>query len=112
VAANLHVPAMTISRWFKKQQNPPPNELVTEKRFDLLDAIKEELAAIFVEMGSARQDADYRTLGTVAGILIDKQQLLTGKPTERIEQTDGLTDDERSARIAALFDAARARRTG
>lgn len=40
------------------------------------------------------------------------QQEVSGKDGGAIEVNDGLTDAERSARIAAIFDAARARRTG
>lgn len=83
VAEHLHVPAMTLSRWFKGQQNPPPNQIVTEKRDDLTDMLNSELSAIFQAMNIVRDEASYRDLGTVAGILIDKKQLLTGEATSR-----------------------------
>jgi transposase-like protein len=112
VAAHLKMPVRTLRRWYKGHSNPAPANLVLQKKIDFLDVIETELAGIFEEMPEARADADYRTLATAAGILFDKRQLLLGKPTEHIQQSDGLTDDERAARIAAIFDAARTRRTG
>lgn len=79
------VPATTLRRWALGIQNPPPVETVNEKTFDLANAIREELTAIFGELPSARPDADYRALVTAAGILIDKLQLLSGAATERTE---------------------------
>lgn len=110
-AEHLHVPAMTLSRWFRKAQNPPPNELVTEKRGELKDFVRSELSAIFGDMPIVRPDASYKDLATAAGILIDKLQLLENKPTERVEHSGNLTVEERASRIAAIFDAARERRT-
>lgn len=112
-AKHLGVPAMTLSRWFKAKNNPPPNELVTEKRLELIDLVKNELDAIFRAMPAVRGEASYRDLGTVAGILADKKQLLEGKATERIEHDhSGLTDEQRATRIAELLDASRTRRDG
>lgn len=82
VSKHLGIPVPTLSRWFRQVNNPPPTELVTEKRLDLLELIEGELQAIFQEMPTARPDADYRTLGTVAGILADKRQLLSGGATQ------------------------------
>lgn len=82
VAKATGVPAMTLSRWLKAKQNPPPNELVTKKKGELLDWINEELQGIFGALPSARADAAYKDLVTGAGILIDKRQLLSGQPTE------------------------------
>lgn len=81
VARELNVSHSLIRRWFLKSQNPPPSNLVQEKRFDLVQAIRDELAGLFPEMVDARQDASYRDLATAAGILIDKLQLLQNKPT-------------------------------
>lgn len=111
VSEHLGVPAMTLGRWFRKAQNPPPNELVTEKRGDLKDFIKSELDGIFVDMPIVRPDATYKDLATAAGILIDKLQLLENKPTERVEHSGNLTVEERASRIMGIFDAARERRT-
>lgn len=71
-----------LRRWWKGTQNPPPTTSVSHKKIDLSSAINDELIAIFTEMKTKREEADYRALGTVAGILFDKKQLLEGKPTQ------------------------------
>lgn len=83
VARHLQVPYQTLSRWAREKNNPPPPELVQNKKIDLIAGIKNELACIFDEFGNTRQDAEYRELATAFGILVDKLQLLTGEPTER-----------------------------
>jgi hypothetical protein len=45
-----------------------------------------EMRAIFGEMHEARPDATYQQLATAYGILFDKTQLLTGGPTENVNQ--------------------------
>jgi len=111
VSKQLNCPHPTLHRWFQAKNNPPPSELVQEKREDLKELLEKELRAIFKEMPDARGDAGYRDLGTVAGILFDKKQLLEGKPTE-ITQDVTLTDAERSERVVTILDKARARRAG
>ena len=81
VSTELRVPTRTLRRWWKGEHNPPPDEVVLRKKVDLVEAIDNEIAAIFDEMGKAREDADYRALGTVIGILLDKKLLLAGQPT-------------------------------
>src|SRR5688572_29176111 len=99
-----------LRRWWLGTQNPPPDKLVRHKKLDMKKAIDDELSSIFTAMKTARADATYRDLGVVAGIMMDKQQLLNDKPTERIEHTGTLTVDERRARVAELLDRARTRR--
>ena len=81
-AKHMKIPHSTLSRWARGKQNPPPSQLVHEKRFDLLEEIKGELRAILGVMPNARQDADYRELATAFGIFFDKHQLLQGEPTD------------------------------
>ena len=111
VAKALNVPARTLRRWFKKQSNPPPDRVVRRQKGELVDAILDEVWNVLGEMPAAREDASYRELGTVFGILVDKVQLLSGKATERLEINE-LSDEERAARIAGLLGTARARRDG
>jgi transposase-like protein len=82
VASHLKVPDRTLSRWFNGEQNPPPDQLVSEKTFDMREAIQAELASIVKDMPTARADASYSQLGTVFGILFDKARLLDNLPTE------------------------------
>jgi hypothetical protein len=108
-AKHLHVPARTLSRWFNGEQNPPPDQEVSKKASDIKSMINSELDAIFAAMATVRPEATYRDLGTVAGILFDKKQLIEGKPTEIVDGTL-LTDEARADRIAAVLDGARTRR--
>lgn len=112
VAAYAGVHENVLRRWWKGTQNPPPTTSVSRKKIDLKKAIDDELTSIFTAMKTARADADYRALGTVAGILFDKKQLLEDKPTEHIQHSGTLTVDERRARVTELLDRARTRRDG
>lgn len=106
VAARVGVPHQTLSRWARGVGNPPPHEMVQIKKEDLEKLILKEAHAIFEFMPDAREVANYRELATAFGILIDKLQLLTGEPTQRVKldwrdeaREQGLSDEE----IAALF---------
>jgi transposase-like protein len=114
VAEYAGIQPNVLRRWWQAKQNPPPNKLVTRKKIDLREAIDKELGEIFVGMKTKREDASYRDLGTVAGILFDKKQLIDNKPTERIahEHSGNLTVTERRERINELLDRGRTRRTG
>lgn len=112
VADYAQIHPHVLRRWWKAKQNPPPHKLVAQKKIDLREAIQSELTHIFTELHSKREDASYKDLGTVAGIMMDKLQLLEGKPTERISHDVTISDTERRARIDELLDRARTRRTG
>jgi hypothetical protein len=90
VAAYSGVHVRVLRRWWLGTQNPPPDNLVSLKKIDLAEAINQELNGIFESMKTARKDADYRALGTVAGILMDKKFLLEGKPTEHTEHSGAI----------------------
>ena len=81
-ARRLGVPAPTLSRWARQKNNPPPNELVTEKKGELIDLIRDEIREAVGAMDNVRVDASYKELATAVGIFIDKLQLLTGEPTD------------------------------
>lgn len=113
VSKNIGVPHNTLRNWFHGERNPVPSDVRQEKREELSDLLRNEIDGALGAMKGARDGASYRDLGTVAGILIDKLQLITGKPTERNEVVDnGISDDERANRIAAILDRARERRDG
>ena len=42
VASHLHVPARTLSRWYRRENNPPPDNLVREKSGDLAALLRQE----------------------------------------------------------------------
>lgn len=92
-ANQLGIPARTISRWFNGENNPPPDKTVTEKTFDLREAIRGELQAVLEAMPDKRENANYRDLVTAAGILTDKLTRLDGNATEIVEiRADARTD--------------------
>jgi hypothetical protein len=76
------VPLTTLKGWAKHKENPPPTEIRNEKEFELISWIQNEIKAVAGRVEETRQDASYRELMVSLGILIDKNQILTGKPTE------------------------------
>lgn len=81
-AKRLGVHDRTLSRWARQENNPPPSELVTEKKGELADLLRAEIRNALGAMDEARPDASYRDLATSIGIMTDKLQLLTGEPTD------------------------------
>ncbi len=102
IANRLEVPARTLSRWFNKEQNAPPDQLVNEKKGDLVESIHNELYNILFAMTHARPDANYRDLGTVFGIMADKLQLLQGKPTQITNDLSANAKEQLQQRLAHL----------
>jgi hypothetical protein len=101
-----NVPMATLHRWFHEKQNPPPSKLVSEKAFDLKEALQTELQAILEAMPDARSEAPYADLSRALGIVADKLLLLQNKPTERIavEHSGQISIDERRQRIQHLLN--------
>ena len=112
VSNRLDVPARTLSRWFNGESNPPPDKDVTKKRVDLVQMLRDEVTAALSEMNHARSEASYRDLGVVIGIAIDKLQLLSGQPTERVETIATMLDELGEDEYSAIVEEARAVITG
>ena len=107
------VPEPTMRRWVHGQvRSGPSPELQAQKITDLGGGLR---SLVFSLIGLAAEkvdegDASLLDIFKSLGIAFDKLQMLEGGPTERVAVVDErLTDAERSARVAALFDAARAR---
>jgi|SRR5579864_1205593 len=81
-ATELDISHVTLRSWVLREQNPPPSDLVQEKKADLKTLFDAEMRAILKVMPEKRADAGYSQLGTVLGILFDKMRLLDGLPTE------------------------------
>jgi transposase-like protein len=101
VSAYAHVPSSTLHRWFREKNNPPPAKLVSEKAFDLKEALQAELQAVLSTMPDAREEATYGDLSRALGIITDKLLLLDKQPTERIavEHSGHLSIEERRKAI-------------
>lgn len=82
------IPPSTLRGWFTEQNNPPPTKLRDEKKIDIAEALKNELAEIFQAMHTTRPEASYRELSTALGIVIEKIALVSGDPTQRLAVTD------------------------
>lgn len=102
VANRVGIQARTISRWFKAEQNAAPSELVNKKRFDLVAELTELLGLSIVAAKQEVGDADFRELATAIGILVDKLQLLSGKPTGIQESRVMLTEQEKHERVRSI----------
>lgn len=110
VSRHLNVPAMTLSRWFRGVQNPPPNRVVNEEKKALHEELRDLAYKIIGAMPSKLEDAGLQQQAVSLGIVVEKMQLLENKPTDRIDHT--FTDEERDQRLAQIFDTARTRRNG
>lgn len=91
-----------LRRWWKRTQNPPPTELVTQKKADIAARLEEVVHLILDLLPDALETADTRDLIVGMGVGIDKLQLLQGRPTERIEEH--LTIGDSRERLAQLLD--------
>lgn len=112
VADHLGVPSRTLRRWHNGENGAPPDDVVQETKKDLASRL-EELAHKLIDAALndlENTDATLQQINTSLGIVLDKRQLLIGKPTEIVDDAS-LTDDERAARVASLLDKARTRRT-
>ncbi len=110
-ANHLHVPRQTLQRWGRGSQNPPPPEVVTIKRADIVDLLED---IIYGTAGEVKERIDNGELDavtlpqlmTVAAIAIDKKQLLNNAPTQNINHMQGnISDEERRARMKELAQA-------
>ena len=82
VAKHLGVPRPTLVRWAKREQNPPPDEIVHIKRQDMVQRLEYLRHLLLDEAQNAIEDAPLNHLLTGYGILTDKQRLITGQSTE------------------------------
>lgn len=109
-ANHLGISHQILGRWFRRDQNPPPQKSVQIKMSDIVEMLKNEVVAALGELPNARPDADYLDIGKVMGIMVDKLQLLQGEATERVVYE--LSDSDRSEQITTLLNRARAREAG
>ena len=101
VARKVKCHPRTISRWFNKEQNPPPDQIVNNKKRDFITELKELLGLHIDASTKAVKDYDdLRAIDTGIGILVDKIQLLSGEPTDIKEVNVTSHRDGIMARVA------------
>lgn len=85
VAKHLGIPAPTLHRWANGKNNPPPSDVVSEKKAELTTELKNLAYELVAAMRLNVHDANLVQQATTFGIVVDKWQLLDGKPTWRGE---------------------------
>jgi transposase-like protein len=86
VSKALDVPLATLHRWFHGKQNPPPSDLVNEKRPEL-EIVFEEIAYKMLAHASRDdviEDMSGKDAVIAGATAVDKMRLLKGLPTEII----------------------------
>lgn len=89
IASALKVPSRTLRRWFNREHNPPPDEVVRESKRELVD-ILEEVALKYLTHaldGDVIDEATGNSAVTAAAIAIDKMRLLQGQSTGNMNVT-------------------------
>lgn len=92
VAKYAKVPQSTLHRWFKEKQNPPPSNLVTEKKVDLADAFEN---VIWLMMGQIEDpmvvaEMSGKDMATAIGIFTDKMRLLRDQSTDNTKHSGAI----------------------
>ena len=93
VSDHLGIPQATLSRWARGVSNPPPSNVVNEKKTEL-DQRLEALAHRILDRVETDEVLDHMTgreLMTAFGISVDKMRLLRDLPTEIIGAAPQLT---------------------
>lgn len=93
VADHIKVPSRTLRRWYREGRNPPPDDVVREVKKELSERLQ-ELAHKLVDVAYdvlKEDDPSIQQVITSLGIVVDKMQLIAGKPTERQDHTGQIT---------------------
>lgn len=79
------VPHATLSRWFRQKSNPPPLEIVQNKKSDMKAALRALIFDFVDQAHDAAKDAPLDSLTRGIGIAVDKLLLLEDKPNAIIK---------------------------
>lgn len=85
VARHLSTPHPTLHRWFTGKNNPPPFDVVQEEKKELTNLMDAFLNKVIMAMPDKIEESSLQQCATSFGIVVDKKQLLGGKPTEIVE---------------------------
>lgn len=75
------IPHATLSRWFRSKSNPPPIEIVHNKKRDMKEALRALILDLVDHAHDAANDAGLDPITRGIGIAVDKLLLLEDKPT-------------------------------
>jgi transposase-like protein len=101
-ARQLGVPRATLQSWAKGSRHPEAAEDAAQKKGPLADSIEDLARKVLAGMEDKIEGARFNEAAVGFGILVDKMQLLRGKPTS-IDKHDlcDLPDDELDRQLAA-----------
>ena len=106
VANHLSIPLSTLKGWYDATRNPPPTNMRNEKKGDLVAMLRSEVSSILERMEDVRDEATYQQLAVATGILLDKLQILEGKPTHIFED---VTNTDPKQKLISYLDSIAAR---
>jgi hypothetical protein len=87
VSREIGVPMPTLSNWFKGVNNPPPSEIVTEKKADLAVVFEDIAYKMLAHAGNPDviDSMSGKDAVIAAATATDKMRLLRGLPTEIVQ---------------------------
>lgn len=87
IAKYSGVPERTLQRWWKGDNNPPPDKLVAQKKGSMIDALESVAWKLVgsLDDDDAIADAPLQQRATAYGIVMDKLRLLQGLPTDIVQ---------------------------
>ena len=85
VHESIKVPMATLSRWARGVSNPPPSNLVTRKKGEIVEKLDNVAHMILdsIDLETVNH-AELRERMTAVGIVVDKSQLLRGGATANV----------------------------
>lgn len=110
VASHLNIPDRTLRRWYNRESNPVPDDVVNDIKKELHIELEELAHKLVAALPDKIEDASMQQTALAIGIIIDKMQLLKGQPTERTAVVGELSDTERANRITAILERGRQER--
>lgn len=99
----LGIPVATLESWSKRKTHPEASENSEAKKGPLADHLEAIAWKLADSMPDKLKDAELRDVAVSLGVIVDKMQLLRGRPTD-ITKNDptGLSDDEIRDRIEEI----------
>jgi hypothetical protein len=86
VADHLKMPHNTLRDWAKNKHGAPGAKVRNEKKGELVGLLKAAAIALVTHLVDIAGTGDVRETATALGIVVDKLQILSGEPTENINQ--------------------------